>query len=133
MAWYYTKVGWMLYNWDGGNVVYLVVNELNRLEYFYRYEEDILCDEDKNRIIQEIRDARLVGEELIQYMNGEVVNAYMRKYNISVDNLSLENLYRPPTEEDRRMDLMQDEMEAEYEKLKDEFFNRLKKFDDWWD
>lgn len=123
----------MLYNWDGGNVIYLVVNELNRLEYFYRYEEDILCDEDKNRIIQEIRDARLVGEELIQYMNGEVVHAYMRKYNISVDNLSLENLYRPPTEEDRRMDLMQDEMEAEYEKLKGEFFNRLKKFDDWWD
>lgn len=106
---------------------------MNRLEYFYRYEEDILCDEDKNRIIQEIRDARLVGEELIQYMNGEVVNAYMRKYNISADNLSLENLYRPPTEEDRRMDLMQDEIEAEYEKLKGEFFSRLKKFDDWWD
>lgn len=123
----------MLYNWDGGNVIYLAVNELNRLEYFYRYEEDILCDEDKNRIIQEIRDARLVGEELIQYMNGEVVNAYMRKYNISADNLSLENLYRPPTEEDRRMDLMQDEIEAEYEKLKGEFFSRLKKFDDWWD
>ena len=104
---YYLPIIAKLHDWDGNNIVYLCVSEIERLEHFYRDKDDILADEDKAKIIAEIQSAKAAGHRVIDGLNGVYLEELWKKYDIPEDYFGrfdtsekLERYFNTPTIEE---------------------------------
>lgn len=103
---YYFPIIVKMHDWDGNNIIYLSVAEIERLEHYFRDKDDIIADEDKAKIIAEIQSAKVAGHRVIDGLNGVYLEELWKKYEIPEDYFGkldtveqLENYYNNPTPE----------------------------------
>ena len=141
---YYLPLIVKMHDWDGNNVIYLTVAEVERLEHYYRDKDDILADESKDEILAQLQSAKVAGHRVIDGLNGEYLNELWVKHGIPenyFDGLTtkeaLEGFYNNPTPEQEAIGEKILQAGKEEDKLLDEaerkYFDLLREhYKNWW-
>lgn len=141
---YYLPLIVKMHDWDGNNLVYLTVAEIERLEHYFRDKDDILADESKDEIIAQLQSAKVAGHHLIDGLNGEYLEDLWVKHGIPENYFAglntkeaLEGFYNNPTPEQAvisdklgEIGREEDEMLADAE---EKYFDTIRQYyKNWW-
>ena len=138
---YYLPIIAKLHDWDGNNIVYLCVSEIERLEHYYRDKDDILADESKNEIIAELQSAKVAGHRLIDGLNGEYLDELHEKHGMPKNYFrqitDMASFYNKPTSEQLEIHAKMDKIAEDEERMLSEaeirFFNLIREhYKNWW-
>lgn len=138
---YYLPIIAKLHDWDGNNIVYLCVSEIERLEHYYRDKDDILADESKNEIIAELQSAKVAGHRLIDGLNGYYLDELYAKHGMPENYFSrltdMESFYNKPTTEQKEIHAKMDKIAKDEDRMLSEaeirFFDLIREhYKNWW-
>lgn len=138
---YYLPIIAKLHDWDGNNIVYLCVSEIERLEHYYRDKDDILADESKNEIIAELQSAKVAGHRLIDGLNGAYLDELYEKHGMPKNYFrqisDMVGFYNKPTPEQLEIHTKMDKIAEDEERMLSDaeirFFNLIREqYKNWW-